>query len=467
MAPITPHHALSELLTPELGAMLAEGRMDETKATLLELMIPELADVLASLPDEQRSLAVSVLPPRRVGRTIMRLEADQRESLLKDLPNDKLASVLNEMNPDDRTELLEELPDELLERSMTLLRPDERRVTEFNLAYPEESVGRLMTSDFVAIRPDWTVAQTIEHIRKHGRDAETIDTLYVVDDEGMLLDDIRIRQLILSAPTQSIASLMDQTAVSLKAGDDREEAVRVMNRYDRPVLPVTDAGRLVGIITFDDVADVAAEETTEDIQKMGGMEALDEPYMSVSLIQLFRKRGIWLSVLFIGEMLTATAMAYFQVEIEHAAVLAIFLPLIISSGGNSGSQASTLIIRAMATREVRLGDWFKVFRRELACGLLLGVLLGLIGLLRIHAWEWLGWGNYTSYYHLVALAVSISLIGVVLWGTIMGAMLPFLLRAMRLDPATISAPFIATFVDVSGLTIYFTIALVILRGTLL
>jgi magnesium transporter len=244
-----------------------------------------------------------------------------------------------------------------------------------------------------------------------------------------------------------------------------------MDRYDRPVLPVVDsASVLVGIVTFDDVADVAQEEMTEDVQKMGGLEALDEPYMSTSLLHLVRKRGTWLSALFLGEMLTASALTHYQGEIERAVVLSLFLPLIISSGGNSGSQASTLIIRAMAIRELTLRDWFRVFRREMACGLLLGLLLGSIGFVRIHIWQYMQWGDYSQHgamnYHLIALTVSASLVGVVLWGTLMGSMLPFLIRLVRLDPATISAPLVATLVDVTGLMIYFNAGLLILRGAL-
>jgi magnesium transporter len=342
-----------------------------------------------------------------------------------------------------------------------------------------------MTPDYVKIRPEWSVGRALEHIRKTGRDAETVNVVYVVDDQGRLIDDLRLRALLFADPEQPVESIMNRDFVVLRADQDQEEAVRTMSRYDRLALPVVDSrGLLVGIVTADDVADVAQAEATEDIQKLGGMEALDEPYITISMWRLLEKRGKWLAALFIGEMLTASAMGYFQEEIERAAVLALFVPLIISSGGNSGSQASTLIIRAMAVGEISLKDWWRVMRRELAVGGILGVFLGLIGLLRVHVWQWLGWQNYNTnkhlvkegehriydipgLYHRLGVLVWVSLIGVVLWGTLMGAMLPFLLKKLRLDPATISAPLVATLVDVTGLIIYFTAALLILRGTIL
>lgn len=458
----------AELLAPEIAELIDQKRSAEVREALAELQDPELADLLWALEAKHRMLAFRFLSRDRQAAVFSFLDPEHQETLLGDLSNEQLAQILDDMAPDDRAMLFEELPGEVTAKLLTLLKPEERRRTQFLLGYPPESVGRLMTPDYLTLRPDWTIAQALDFIRLHGKDAETLYTMYVVDDRGHLLDDIKLRSLILSDPARTIRSLMDEQVVSLAATDDRERAVHAMDRYDRPVLPVVNSeGVLVGIVTFDDVADVAAEEVTEDIQKMGGVEALDDPYMSVSLWQLFRKRGTWLAMLFLGEMFTATAMNFFEGEIQQAVILALFVPLIISSGGNSGSQASTLIIRAIALGEVTLRDWLRVFTRELLCGLALGTLLGVIGLLRIHVWHWLGWADYTDHYHLVGLTVAVSLLGVVVWGTLMGSMLPFLLRFLRLDPATISAPLVATLVDVTGLVIYFTTAMALLRGTLL
>jgi magnesium transporter len=340
------------------------------------------------------------------------------------------------------------------------------------LGYPEDSVGRIMTPDYLTLRPDWTVQQALDHIRSRGGEAETLQAMYVVDDRGRLLDDVSLRQLVLSDPQAKIESLMDGQVVSLLATNDQEAAVQTMNRYDLPVLPVLSGDNvLVGIVTFDDVADVAEEEATEDIHKMGGLEALDEPYMSASIFDLVRRRGTWLSALFIGQLLTASAMSHFGARvgagIEKVLVLTIFLPLIISSGGNSGSQATTLVIRAMAVREIALRDWLRVFRRELACGLLLGLWLGLLGLVRVIIWQHLGWYDYSEFYLLLGLTVMVSLLGVVVWGTLVGSMLPFIIRRLGFDPAVSSAPFVATLVDVTGLVLYFSVALLFLRNTLL
>jgi magnesium transporter len=317
------------------------------------------------------------------------------------------------------------------------------------------------------VREDWTIQYVLDYIRTHGQNSETLNVIYVVDDRGVLIDDIRIREFLLTAPTNTVRDLMDRRFVALKATDDQEAAVTVFRREDRSALPVTDStGVLIGIVTVDDVLDVAEAAATEDIQRVGGSEALDEPYMQIAFRRMIQKRAGWLTALFIGEMLTATAMGAFEHEIEKAVVLALFVPLIISSGGNSGSQASTLVIRALALGEVKLIDWWKVMRREIGAGLALGSILGTIGFLRIAIWSAFS-TIYGEHWLLVALTVSISLVGVVLWGTLTGSLLPFLLRRLGFDPAASSAPFVATLVDVTGLIIYFSVGIVILRGTLL
>jgi len=313
----------------------------------------------------------------------------------------------------------------------------------------------------------------LDYVREHGQDSETINVIYVVDHRGKLIDDIRIREFLLRPLNTEVSELMDEKFTALNVTDSQEEALNVFRKYDRSALPVIDSnGVLVGLVTTDDMLDVAEEEATEDIQKFGGMEALDEPYMRIPLWRMVRKRAGWLVILFLGEMLTATAMSSYQDEIAKAVVLALFLPLIISSGGNSGSQASTLIIRAMALGEVTLRDWWRVASRELQAGLSLGLILGTIGAIRVAIWSVVGEKYfhreiYGPHWPLVALTVGVALVGVVLWGSLSGSMLPFVLRRVGADPATSSAPFVATLVDVTGLMIYFTVAMLVLRGTLL
>ncbi len=459
---------ISDLVAPDISEMIERRENHQARSALMVLADPEIADVLMVLPSEQRAVAFRLLPRNRAAEVFTFLPPDQQEQLLEEISSEHFARIFDEMDPDDRAQVLEEMPGEMVARLLALMRPEERRRTQIILGYPEDSVGRIMTPDYLTLRPDWTVQQALEHVRRRGGDAETLDTMYVTDQRGRLLDDVALRQLVLSDPGQTIESLMDGQIVSLLATQDQEGAVLAMERYDLPVLPVVSTdGVLVGIVTFDDVADVAEEEVTEDMHKMGGLEALDDPYMSASIPDLVRRRGTWLTALFIGQLFTATAMVYFGAELEKALVLAIFLPLIISSGGNSGSQASTLVIRAMAIREITLRDWLRVFKRELSVGLLLGLWLGLLGLLRIVLWHRLGIGDYTQYYVSLGITVMVALVGVVLWGTLVGSMLPFIIRRLGLDPATSSAPFVATLVDVTGLVIYFSVAVLLLRHTML
>src|SRR5438876_8729108 len=383
------------------------------------------------------------------------------------MAHEQVTAILNEMSPDDRTALLEEMPSAAARQLIRLLTPEERRVATALLGYPEGSVGRLMTPDFVAVPEDWTVKEVLDYVREHGQDSETLNVIYVVDERGKLIDDLRIREFLLKPLEAKVSELRDQTFVALKVNDSQEDALNAFRKYDRAALPVVDSnGVLVGIVTSDDMLDVAEEEATEDIQKFGGMEAVDEPYMRIPLFKMVRKRAGWLVVLFLGEMLTASAMSFYEGAIAKAVVLALFLPLIISSGGNSGSQASMLIIRAMALGEVTLRDWFHVMRKEIISGLLLGCILGAIGFMRVAVWSQFS-NIYGPHWLLVALTVGFALIGVVLWGSLSGSMLPFVLRRVGADPATSSAPFVATLVDVTGLIIYFSIALLIMRGAML
>jgi magnesium transporter len=460
-------YALNRLLGPDIGELLAQRRYDQLRAALLELEPADIADLVGGLEQDQAALVFRLLPRDLAADVFSYLDSEQQQSLITNLGNERVAALINGLDPDDRTALLEEMPAEVAQRLIALLNPAERRVTQTILGYPEESVGRLMTPDYVRVKPESTIAEAMDHIRRYGRDAETVNVIYVVDEAGRLIDDIRIRQILLADPAQTVDSILDRKFTALSATDDREEAVRLMQHYDRVALPVVDSrGILVGIVTADDVADVAEEEATEDIQKMGGMEALDVPYLETGFAPLLRKRGGWLSVLFLGEMLTATAMGYFEGEISRAVVLALFVPLIISSGGNAGSQACSLIIRAMALGEINIRMWLRVLLREMASGLALGTLLGCIAIVRIVFWPARA-KLYGEHYMLIAAAVSISLVGVVTFGTIAGSMLPFILRRLGFDPAAASAPFVATLVDVTGLVIYFSVAATVLRGTLL
>jgi magnesium transporter len=335
------------------------------------------------------------------------------------------------------------------------------------LGYPESSVGRLMTPDYIAVQVDWTVREVLDHIREVGRDSETIDVLYVVNEKGEFVDDIRIREIILARPDKPVSEIIDNRFITLHVNDDQEEAYNIFKMNNRVALPVIDDKNiLLGIVTIDDVLWVASEEFSEDIQKIGGTEALDEPYLEMPLLKLFKKRVVWLIVLFLGEMLTATAMGYFEDEIAKAVVLALFVPLIISSGGNSGSQASTLIIQAMAVGEITIQDWWRVIRREVISGLLLGAVLGVIGFLRVVLWNYV-FHTYGEHTLIIGGTVGISLMGVVLWGTMSGSMLPIVLKKLGADPATSSAPFVATLVDVTGLIIYFSVAYLFMKGILL
>jgi magnesium transporter len=458
---------LGNLIRPDVAELIRARSFNELREFLLELPVPDLAEVLADCAPEDRAVLFRLLPRQLAAETFEYLPFEAQEELLKGLGDEQVARVLDDMRPDDRTAFLEELPGQVTARLLNLLSPSERAIARSLLGYPEESIGRLMTPDYVAVREGWTMDQVLAHVRRYGHDSETMNVLYVVDEHGNLVDDVRIREVLLADADKRIADLMDRELVALSATDDQEAAVAAFRRYDRTALPVVDsAGVLVGIVTVDDVLDIAEEEATEDIQKLGGTEALEDPYLAVGLGTLVRKRASWLVILFLGEMLTATAMAFFENEIARAVVLALFVPLIISSGGNSGSQAATLIIRALALGEVTLRDWWQIVRREVSAGLALGTILGAIGFLRIALWSAFS-DVYGPHWLMIGLTVAATLVGVVLWGTLVGSMFPLFLKRLGADPATSSAPFVATLVDVTGLVIYFSVASVLLRGTLL
>jgi len=396
------------------------------------------------------------------------LDINQQKDIIKELPARKTAKILNELPPDDRTDFFEELPKAAIRDLIKLLDPEERKITLSLLGYPEDSVGRLMTPDYVYVYEHYTVSQVLANIRKYGKKYETIDVIYIIDENGCLIDDIRIRDILIENPDAVIKDIIDGRYVALNVYEDQEHASQVFKMNNRTALPVIDDNNvLLGIVTIDDILWVTNEEFSEDMQKMGGTEALNEPYLDISLRKLFKKRITWLVILFFGEMFTATAMGYFEGEIKKAVVLALFIPLILSSGGNSGSQASTLIIQAMSIGEITITDWWKILKREISSGLLLGSVLGLIGFLRIMVWHFIKPGYYGLHPILVAITIGFTLLGVVIWGTVAGSMLPIVLKKLGADPAASSAPFVATLVDVTALVIYFTVAMTILKGTLL
>ena len=429
--------------------------------------ISDVAELVEEFPEFESSI-IANMSVHRAASVFKILELGAKKRIIKELPPNTTATLLNDLPADDRTDFLEELPSGVVRELIKLLDPEERKITLSLLGYPENSIGRLMTPDYVYVYPWNTIEEVFATIRKYGKDSETINVIYVINDKGELLDDIRIRDFILNPPDKKVSELMDERFISLHAEDDQETASEVFKMNNRVALPVVSkSNKLLGIVTIDDILWVAEEEFSEDMQKMGGTAALNEPYLEINIFRLFKKRIVWLVVLFLGEMLTATAMQYFQDEIAKAVVLAMFVPLIISSGGNSGSQASTLIIQAMAVGEITIADWWRVMKRELISGFLLGIVLGIIGFLRIMVWHSFAPHLYGEHWMLIGVTVSFALVGVVLWGSLAGSMLPLILKKLGADPAVSSAPFVATLVDVTGLVIYFSVAFAILSGSLL
>lgn len=459
---------LGFLLQPDLEQLIRERKWNELRDALRALDPSDIAEIIIDLPPDDEGLIFRILDRPRAAAVFAYLPRAHQDGLLRSLSSDQLRGIVAQMSPDDRTRLLEELPSEVTRRLLESLPPEELSRARELMGYPPRTAGRCMTPRYVALRPEMTAAEALEHVRRVGQGQETLAILYVVDELGRLVAELRLGTLVLSDPSRRVGEIEDRALVFVHATTDRETLLRMFKKYDRHALPVTDAERhILGIITSDDILDVAERAATEDIHRIGGSEALAAPYLSVGFREMVRKRGVWLSALFLGEMLTATAMGYFEHEIARAVVLAMFVPLIISSGGNSGSQAATLIVRALALGEVRLADWARVLVRELRTSLALGAWLGLIGFVRVVSWQHLHMVDYGPHYVLIALTVWASLIGVVAFGSLAGGMLPLVLRRLGLDPAASSAPFVATLVDVTGLVIYFSIAAAILRGTLL
>ena len=413
----------------------------------------DIAETLSDLRADERLLAFLKVPKQYKAEVFSHLDPDFQEETIRVIGSEDVAEILNAMTPDDRTALFEDFPDELIKYSINLLNPQERRIALKLLGYDADSIARLMTPYYIQIRKEWTVKRCLQQIKKVGK---------------KLIDDIAIGSLLLAEEDTLISEITDNDFVAISTMTSKEDAVQYFEKYDRTALPiVTEAGVLVGIVTIDDILDQISSQNTEDIQKFGGVDALDEPYIQTHWFEMIKKRGFWLIILFLLQLITATVMTFYENEIASAVVLSLFIPLIISSGGNSGSQAATLIIRAMALQEITVKDWWLVMRKELITGMFLGSLLGIIGFFRIYIWQVMGLYDYGEYWFFIGLSVAISLAMIVLWGTLSGSMVPFILKRFNLDPATSSAPFVATLVDVTGLIFYFTIAGLFLAGKLL
>jgi len=460
---------VAALLAPDILELLEESPGDVAAETE-ELHPADLAAVAEQIPHDRVRALLSALPKERAADVLEYLDEELRAEFLEEIPTEQAAALVSQMTPDDRTDVLEEIDEAVAEEVVSELPAEARAETERLLQFEPDTAGGLMTTEFVSVSADVQVDEALEQVRALARSGrrEATYNLYATDRDGRLAGVLSLRELLAAPPGAKISDVAWTDVVSVSPQADRQEVARTTANYDLIAVPVvSESGHIMGVVTVDDVIDVMEEVQTEDIQKLGGMEALDEPYTSIGFWAMIRKRGGWLTALFLGEMLTATAMGHFEGEIAHAVVLALFVPLIISSGGNSGSQATSLIIRALALREIHVEDWWKIALRELPSGLALGSLLGLVGVTRILLWQFTGWYDYGPHYRLVAATVGIALVGVVTFGTLAGSMLPFLLKRLGFDPASASAPFVATLVDVTGLVIYFTVALLILRGTLL
>ncbi len=454
--------------SPELLYLLS-GDPAELAEMLSSMRPVDVAEALSRLHPDAAAQLIKALPFDLVVQVFDEPELEGRAEIFQKIDAASAAPLLEAMSADQQADLFRELSQAERDRLAKPLDAPTRQSLALLLRYPPEQAGGIMTTEAVTVPSDWTVEKTLQYIVSVGGAKETVYTIYVLDAQQKMVHVVSLRQLMIADRNQKVLEVGPQRVpLSVSPTTDREDVARMLSKYNLLAVPVIDeGGHLLGIVTVDDVIDAIVRETTEDVQKFGGMEALDEPYMEISLLAMIKKRAGWLCALFLGEMLTATAMGHFEGEISKAVVLALFIPLIISSGGNSGSQATSLIIRAMALREVTLKDWWRVASRELPSGIVLGTILGAIGFVRIMLWQQLGWYDYGTHHLLVAVTVALALVGVVTFGSLAGSMLPFILRRFNFDPASASAPFVATLVDVTGLIIYFSVAYVILRGTLL
>lgn len=469
MRPDPQEKPLAALVAPDILELL-EDAPAAIAAETEEMHPADLADVAELLPREQVAAFLAALPSARAADVLEYLDEELRTELLEQLPPGQAAHLVSQMTPDDRTDVLEEMDEDVAEEIVSELPADAREETERLMRFEPDTAGGLMTTEFVSVSDDMQVDRALEAVRALARSGrkEATYAIYATDRDGRLAGVLSLRELLGAPPGARIADVAWTEVVSVSPYADRQEVARITANYDLIAIPVvSESGHVIGVITVDDVIDALQDVQTEDIQKLGGMEALDEPYSSISFWGMIRKRGGWLCLLFLGQLLTASAMQGFQAELLSAVVLSFFVPLIVSSGGNSGSQATSLIIRAMALGEITHRDWWRVAIRELPTGLTLGIILGVLGFLRIVLWQATGMWDYGPHYQLLGLTVGLSVVGVVTFGSLIGSMLPFVLRRFGLDPASASAPFVATLVDVTGLVIYFVLALLLLRGTLL
>ena len=457
------------LVLPDALTKLPDSPADCAKI-LVQYRPADAAEALNRINSEVAARVLAAMPLEAAVRIFNEPHLDEPEKLIELLPIEQAVAILKGLYPDCRANIFRKLSPGARERLAARLDPPMRQALEKLLAYPQHSAGGIMTTEFVSVPADWTVAQVLKLVREVGADKESIYAIYIVDPQTkQLIQTVSLRQLLISDPNALAVSIVpDRQPIAVTPLTDREEVSRIISKYNLLAVPVIAQDRqILGIVTVDDVIDAIIEEFSEDVQKFGGTEAFDEPYLKISFASMVRKRAGWLCVLFLSEMLTASAMQHYQAEIEKAVVLALFIPLIMSSGGNSGSQATSLIIRALALHEVTLRDWWRIASRELPASLTLGALLGVIGIVRIVLWQRLGIFDYGPHWPLVALTVGLALVAIVAFGSMVGSMLPFLLKTFRFDPATASAPFVATLVDVTGLVIYFSVAYVVLAGSLL
>jgi len=454
------------MLAPELMERILEGDLTGLLQHSGDEDFPaEVARMFESFSNEEAITAFLLLPDNLQSKIFPYFDHVLQLGIMEELPKAQISTILNNLESNERVAFFDTLDGIEVTEYLNLLNDKNRLDTYDLLGYPEQSVARLINTKFTTVRKEWTLGQAVEHIRRFYTDTPAANVIFVVDNNGKLVDDLHIRKLILNDQTKKIEDIMDGFYVKLDIQDSIDDAIQKFKEYDRVAIPVTNSNNVVmGVVTIDDVIDEAEEKDTKDMQQFGGVESLDLPYVKTDFFTMIQKRAGWLIVLFIGELFTATAMAHFELELSKAIVLQLFIPLIISSGGNSGSQAATLIIRAMALKELSYRDWWYVMKREIFSGITLGIILGVIGFVRIVIWQNMGWYNYGAHFNwvLVGLTVSLSVIGIVLWGTLTGSMIPMILKRLKLDPATSSAPFVATLVDVTGLVIYFSIAAVIL-----
>jgi len=456
-----------QLLKPEFDELIKSQEWLALKEVIADLPAVDIAELLEEIDDEMALLVFRLIKKSKASDVFSYLSMDKGIALIQQFNSAQVREIMTNLSPDDRAAFLEELPGNITQMIMNSMDPKDLNEVRQLLGYPEYSVGRIMTPKYVRVKSDWTVERSLNHIRKWGRRAETINVIYVVDEQERLIDDLILSQLIMAPPLQEISEIIDHNFVALNAFEDQENAVRALSKYDRVALPVVDSdGILVGIITADDMFDIAEEETTEDMQLMAGMTALDDDYSQTSIGEMVKKRLGWLIVLLVGQLLTATALNGYEQLLSSAVFLAAFIPMIISSGGNSGSQAATLIIRALSTQDISLRDWLLVMKREFLSGALLGLMVGISGFIVVLSWSLMKGEVITTTVWLTSATVGASLTAVILFGNMTGSMLPFVLSKMGLDPAVTSAPFVSTLGDVTGILIYFSIAMAIF-GTVL